>query len=323
MPKLPAGVSFHFSPASFGCRSRTRLRRPREPRPRGMTPHRDLLVLDLAEDRLDFVQLRAVRRQEVQVDPRRRQTRPRPPHDPAGVQAGVVQDHHPRHLRPWQRPHECQEIVRVPRPLRGEDIQPRPPAVGAVGGHRVDPPPLRGLGLDPLPLPRQRPGVGRRERRREPALVEVVELDPAGPGLVLQVEQHPLGPRDPGRVLLVPQPAGGPAPARPEQPEVAADLARAQRDPAGDERLAELAAGPGAVVAEQGRAAPGHLAASGVVEWRPGAAGEQRGDAAAEEVLEHGAGGVPAVAEVVGDPRRRPPGVGEADHLQAVPRPGR
>ncbi len=28
-PKLPAGVSFHFSPASFGCRSRTRLRRPR------------------------------------------------------------------------------------------------------------------------------------------------------------------------------------------------------------------------------------------------------------------------------------------------------
>src|SRR5687768_13776803 len=87
-----------------------------------------------------------------------------------------------------------------------------PAAAGPVGGLRVDAAALRALVLDPLPLPRPRPGVGRRQRRRGPALVEVVELDPAGPGLAPQVQQDPLGPRDPDRVPLVAQPAGGPAP---------------------------------------------------------------------------------------------------------------
>src|SRR4051794_16937039 len=88
-----------------------------EPLSGGITAPRDLLVLDLPEHRLDLVQLRRVRRQEIQRDARGGQPRPRPADDPAGVQAGVVQHYDPWDTGPGQRPEEPQEVVRVPRPL--------------------------------------------------------------------------------------------------------------------------------------------------------------------------------------------------------------
>jgi hypothetical protein len=121
----------------------------------------------------------------------------------------------------------------------------------------------------------------------------------------------------------VPEPAGGPAPPGPEHPEIAADLARAEGERARGERLAELPAGPGAVLVEQAPQRLGHLPAAVVIGRRPRPARVQGGGTAAEEVLEDAADGVAAVAEVAGDLRRRPAGIGEGDHLQAVVGSGR
>jgi hypothetical protein len=56
---------------------------------------------------------------------------------------------------------------------------------------------------------------------------------------------------------------------------------------------------------------------------RPGAAGEQRGDPAVEEVLQDGAEGGGAVAQMGGDMGRRPGDRGERHHLQAIAGAGR
>src|SRR5262249_62137346 len=80
------------------------------------------------------------------------------------------------------------------------------------------------LVLDPLPLPRQGPAVGHRRRRRGPAFVEEVALQPARRGLLPQVVQDPPGPRGLGRVLLALQGVGGPAIAGLEPLQVAAGL---------------------------------------------------------------------------------------------------
>src|SRR5438094_381730 len=95
-----------------------------EARSRGVAPHRDLLVLDLPEHRLDLVQLGTVGRQEVQVDPRVGQPLAGPPDDFTGMEARVVQDYDTRDLRPRQGLQEPEQVVRVPGPLRCEHLQP-------------------------------------------------------------------------------------------------------------------------------------------------------------------------------------------------------
>lgn len=101
------------------------------------------------------------------------------------------------------------------------------------------------------------------------------------------------------------------------------DLSGAQHDPSGAQGLTELTAGPGPVFTGQGAQRLGDPVPPPGVRGRAGAPREQGGGAPVEEVLQHAADGVAAVAEMGGDPGRRPAGVGEGDHLQAVSSPGR
>ena len=85
----------------------------------------------------------------------------------------------------------------------------------------------------------------------------------------------------------------------------------------------ELSAGPGAVLAEQLGQCPGDLVSAVDVGGGAGPAGEQGVGPPAEEVAEPIADGLGVVAEVAGDAGRRPAGIGEEDHLDAVAGRGR
>jgi hypothetical protein len=108
----------------------------------------------------------------------------------------------------------------------------------------------------------------------------------------------------------VPDRRGGAAVAGLEQGQVAQQLSRAQDDvrPQG---LGQLTAGPGAPLAEQFGQPVGNRPAALVIGRGPGRPGLQGGEAAVAEALEGGAGGVRVTAEVAGEARRRPAGIGE------------
>jgi hypothetical protein len=103
---------------------------------------------------------------------------------------------------------------------------------------------------------------------------------------------------------------GGAAVAGPEQGQVTQDLTGAQHDfrPQG---LGQLAAGPGASLAEQRGQPLGNGLAAWVIGGRPRRLRLQGGQAVVAIALEGGAGGVRVTAEVGGDARRRPAGIGE------------
>jgi hypothetical protein len=139
------------------------------------------MVLELLEDRLDPVPLRAIRGQVVEEDPRLRQPRPGGLHDLADVKATVIPNPHPGHLgRGPAIPQVSPQILGGDRPLEGHRVQARDRFERLVGGQGVDPPPLGGLVLDPLALPRQAPGVARRQGRAEAPLVQVEPPQSAG-----------------------------------------------------------------------------------------------------------------------------------------------
>jgi hypothetical protein len=93
---------------------------------------------------------------------------------------------------------------------------------------------------------------------------------------------------------------GGAAVSGLQQGEVTADLARAERD-LRLKGLGQLAAGPGAVPAEQLGQSGGDALPPDVVRFGAGRLGGECGGAAGKESLEGGPGGVGVAAEVVGD----------------------
>lgn len=147
--------------------------------PTRVAPIRHRVVLDLPEHRLDLVELRAVRRQKVQVQTPPSQAGTRRPDDLAGVQPGVIQNHHPGNLRPGQRNQEAKQVLRVPGPLGREHIEPRSLVVGSVAGQGIDASALRRLVLNQQPLAGEGPATARRQRGSETAFVEVGELQTA------------------------------------------------------------------------------------------------------------------------------------------------
>src|SRR5262245_4439921 len=137
------------------------------------------------------------------------------------------------------------------------------------------------------------------------------------PALFFQAVEHLLGPRDLGGILLVPDRRCGPAVAGLEQGQVTQHLAWAEGD-VGPQRLGQLPAGPGASLAEQGREPVGDGLSALLVGRRPRALRLQGGDATLAKALEGGAGGMWMTAEMAGNAWRRPAGVGEQDHVEAV-----
>src|SRR5262249_42310630 len=131
------------------------------------------------------------------------------------------------------------------------------------------------------------------------------------------------GARGPGRVLLVLQGAGRAPIPGPEVAEVAAHLARAEADAVRGEGRAKLPGRPGPLLGQQGAEQVGDLLAAVQVGGGWGAARGQGVAPAALEVVQDVEDGAVAVAEVSGDAGGLPAGVGQGDHLQAVPDLGR
>ena len=124
-------------------------------------------------------------------------------------------------------------------------------------------------------------------------------------------------------ILLVLDGAGGAAIARPHAAEVAADLARAEGHAAVAQGLGELGGGPDPVLAEQVVEQSDDLLAAGGVGGRPAPSGVQGVTAAVAEVVEDTQRGAITIAEVLGEARGGPAGVGQEDHLEAVADLGR
>ena len=120
------------------------------------------------------------------------------------------------------------------------------------------------------------------------------------------------------RILLVRDGLGGAAVAGPQRREVAPHLPGAQSNAPGPQRLGKLTGGPGAPLAEQ-LPQPGQgLLPMGVRRFGAGRPRPQGGRARVAEALGRRPDGVRMAVEVGRDPRRRPAGVREQDHLQPV-----
>jgi hypothetical protein len=107
-----------------------------------------------------------------------------------------------------------------------------------------------------------------------------------------------------------------------QQGQVAEGLAAADAD-LGAEGVGQLPGGPSPVLADQRGEPPGHRRPPGVVRGGAGGVGAERLRPPITEPLEGGPNGVRVAIEVAGDARRRPAGVREQDHLQAIPCDGR
>ena len=150
-----------------------------------VAPTGDLVVLDLLEHRLDPVQLRAVRRQEVQVDPR---AAPAPAAAALttllmcrlALSSTTTRGTVGRRQTARRYASRSSEVsVRSNATASSRGVGPN----GPVGRQDVDPAPLRVLVRDPLALPRQAPAVAGRQRRGEARTRRGSELQRAGIGL--------------------------------------------------------------------------------------------------------------------------------------------
>jgi hypothetical protein len=103
-----------------------------------------------------------------------------------------------------------------------------------------------------------------------------------------------------------------------EELEVAAHLSGAQGDAERPQGLCQLGGGPGPLLAEQFGQQAGDAVAARLVRGRAGAAAGETRRPLLQEQPQGLAGGVGVAAEVGGDARGRPAGVGQQDHLQAV-----
>jgi hypothetical protein len=101
-----------------------------------------------------------------------------------------------------------------------------------------------------------------------------------------------------------------------QEPQVPEGLPGAQGDPVGPEGGGQPGAGPGPVLAEQAPQAAGHGGPAGVVRLRAGPVGVQGGRPPSRVPLQDGPGGVRVDAQVIGDPGRGPPGVGQENDFQ-------
>jgi hypothetical protein len=111
---------------------------------------------------------------------------------------------------------------------------------------------------------------------------------------------------------------GGAAVAGLDPLQVAADLPGSQDDTPLGEGVAQLAAGPGAILGERPSQFLGHTVAVSDIGCWSGLKRVEGREAACKEGAEQVADSLAAVSEVLGDPRGRPSCAGEEDHLGSV-----
>ena len=139
-------------------------------------------MLDMAEHWLDGVEVRAVRRQVVQVDALGPQRRQRRLHDRAPVNIGVIQDDNQRPRQRRQGVPEAYHLLGDEAPRLGDPVESGRCAGRHQQSQRSQPAALRVLVWHPLAPTLADPGVGHRLAGTEAAFVERREDEPARGG---------------------------------------------------------------------------------------------------------------------------------------------
>ena len=136
---------------------------------------REVMVLDPPEDRLDLVELRAIRRQVIELDPLLLEGGQRFFDDVADVDRPVVHDHHQPPVPPGHVLEDGQEVLAGERP---GDLVPDEQGLRPIpdeDGDGIDPPPLWVLVGQVLAGAAQGPTVVDRLRGAEAAFIQVAQ----------------------------------------------------------------------------------------------------------------------------------------------------